>query len=119
MYTIEESMANARAAAEKGRAWLAESGLIYGLRPLATVNLNKLNINSCTRCVLGQLSGLEEGGFSTVVDNIFTDTDKSWSDREAWVRERGFMADATNGVDYTHLNAAWKELIKEERAQAS
>jgi hypothetical protein len=112
-----ELLANARAAAEKGRAWLHESGPIYGLRPLAKVNLTRLNINSCTTCVLGQLSGQETDGFSRVVEVVFTDTSKSWSERKKWAMEHGFMPDVKNGVDHTHLNKVWKDLVKEERAQ--
>jgi hypothetical protein len=117
-FTNEESLALARTAAEKGRAWLQESGPIYGLRPLAKVNLAQLNINSCARCVLGQLSGVEMDGYNATLGAVlgpvgsgFRAQMEGWE----WAADRGFTSDPDEGIGIDHLNQVWRELVKEER----
>jgi len=110
-------------AAEKGLAWLKESGAIYGL-DVNKVDIVRLDIASECQCVLGQLGP----GYSYMVVRLMNAGAISSDQREAydWLIEHGFKAagwfDGATGAfasrpQYDELNAAWTRVLAADRAQ--
>jgi hypothetical protein len=116
-----EGLDAARVLAEKGLAWLLESGPAVGLRPLSEVDIESLRLGSCTRCVLGQLAGLGTGfdEFGSAIRKIFQgrlDT-TTHEQRMNWAAEHGFVDNCLAGVTYELLDHAWREAILKERGE--
>jgi predicted RNase H-like HicB family nuclease len=107
-FTHEEALANARAAAEKGLAWIQESGTLYGLKKVDAIVLDHLDLSHRSYCVLGQLGKNYADAMVAIHGGKFFDGGN------AWAQERGFQMDADNGIQYSHLNKVWRELLTEE-----
>jgi hypothetical protein len=133
--------AELKAVAEKGYAWLLESGPQYGL-DVARIDSATLDLSSSCRCVLGQLGGVSD--FEDTLDQIAAaiDIDGDVEARRNWASEHGFyvtlqtVAPAVSGMRefyklspeeqrdinfaldkvYNGLTDAWREVIA-ERAQ--
>jgi hypothetical protein len=99
-------------AAEKGLAWLKESGPIYGL-DVNQVDIERLDISAQCSCVLGQLGQ----DYGTVMRKLIADgaIGSDLFERIEWASEHGF--DGGNGVKYHHLDEAWRLVLKADRAQ--
>jgi hypothetical protein len=94
--------------AEKGLAWLRESGPIYGL-DVDKVNIDRLDLSHHCDCVLGQL----QGGYAHVLEGI--GFEYAWNfDANEWAEEHGFQH--LEGVSYQDLTEAWKQLLTADRA---
>jgi hypothetical protein len=99
--------------AEKGLAWLKESGPVHGLY-VNLVNLEILNLGNGCQCVLGQLGGQE---YMAVMDHLQA-TEAIPSDlqgRANWAREHGFVDDPRADVYFGDLNEAWRNLLLLDR----
>jgi len=103
------SMEIAMQAAEKGLAWLKESGPIYGL-DVNEVDISELNLGSCRRCVLGQLGT----DYKQVIMRLMAHGAVSQAEVDNWVNDHGF--DRTSEVEYHELDQAWRTLLERDRA---
>jgi hypothetical protein len=111
----QEAMEVAFQRAEKGLAWLKESGPIFGL-DVEDIDLDMLQLNACERCVLGQLGG----DYSIVIRKILGSHITAYEQGQ-WAQEHGFLAgDLTNpatiAAGYRRLDLAWRQLIEADRA---
>jgi hypothetical protein len=98
-------------AAEKGLAWLRESGPVYGLN-VNEVDIKKLDLSSTCRCVLGQL----DFSYGTVVCRLVNHGQISVDSvaRVQWLQEHGF--ERTHGTEYHELTEAWRILLERDCA---
>jgi hypothetical protein len=97
--------------AEKGLAWLRESGPIYGLN-VDLVDLSYLQLSCSCNCVLGQL----DQDYTVVIARL-ADAGLFETRLEAdhWAKEHGFNDDWAEQVFYSDLNEAWKQLLTADR----
>lgn len=99
--------------AQKGLAWLRESGSVHGL-DVDQVDIDQLDIRNTCRCVLGQLN--QDGGYSHQVYSL-SKAGALPQDEAEWLHEHGFEADAH--ATYEELTAAWRKVLKADRAAQS
>lgn len=107
--TYPELLAEARTRAEKGLAWIEETGRLHGLKSIEELDLDRLQISNCSRCVLGQLGR----GYFSVLSKLFD----AEFDNEAmkWAQEHGFCQISHQDVWGNILTEAWRQLIAERR----
>lgn len=103
------SMEIAMQAAEKGLAWLKESGPIYGL-DVNEVDIEELSLRSCRRCVLGQLGT----DYKQVMTGLIVRGVVSRAEVNDWVNDHGF--ESTADSEYYELDQAWRILLERDRA---
>jgi hypothetical protein len=98
--------------AEKGLAWLRESGSIYGLN-VDEVNLWDLDLSSTCGCVLGQLGG----HYNTAVNMLVGAgvISPGYDATNTWLTEHGF--EQSIDTQYHELNRAWTQILEADRAQ--
>jgi hypothetical protein len=101
-------------AAEKGLAWLRESGPLYGL-DVDKIDVNTLYIKSQCNCVLGQL-GQE---YSLVMSRLLNSgvVGSSITERIYWTEEHGFDKGIHGYFNYPELDEAWRLVLEADRAQ--
>jgi hypothetical protein len=82
--------AELKAAAEKGYAWLLESGPQCGL-DVTRIDSDTLDLSSSCRCVLGQLGGVLD--FEDTLDQIAAtvNIEGDFEARRDWASEHGFF----------------------------
>lgn len=101
-------------AAEKGLAWLKESGPIHGL-DVDRVDIKTLNLRSTCNCVLGQLGGSYSLTMSRLIFNGAVGEDLV--ERILWSSAHGFDQGTRGEFNYSELDEAWRLVLEADRAQ--
>lgn len=125
-----EEMALQRA--QKGLAWLRESGPLIGFH-VENIDQETLRLSSSCRCVMGQLGGSYSLGIDVAAKHLGL---SSRTEKTLWAAQHGFLADwpvilladwpvileipsrafESSEVKYCHLDAAWRQVLAEDRA---
>lgn len=104
----DELKRDLRQRAEKGYAWLLESGPQYGLH-VENIRPDSLYLSSSCNCVLGQLGG----SFGKTLDRIHSG--KSSQEAQVWAIEHGFYAGSMAQKTYPLLTDVWRALLAERQ----
>lgn len=91
----------------KGAAWLDEHCPNW----ITRIDLELLDIELPTLCVLGQSFGLDNGGWIRLMDKH----DMSQYEQCCFGFESKHAIDADNKVEYDYLTEAWTEYIENRR----
>lgn len=119
--------------AQKGLAWLRESGPLLGFY-VENINQETLELSSPCKCVMGQLGGSYLRGMSAAVKHLgFSNR----AEETLWAAQHGFLREIAvyyglglgewpvtlavppfvfmeKEVEYSHLGAAWRQVLAED-----
>lgn len=117
--------------AQKGLAWLRESGPLIGFH-VENIDQKTLQLASSCKCVIGQLGGSYSLGIDVAAKHLGL---SSPAEKALWAAQHGFLAEISvyyslaewpvtleipplaftrNEVQYRHLDAAWRQVLAED-----
>ncbi len=105
-----------RARAEKGLAWLKESGPLYDL-DWRRVDLTRVVMENADLCILGQASSLPCRDFYKVLRDVALDVGVGEDEIIAWSERLGFDLDYYENNGFSVLTQVWQELLAEEHGR--